>query len=109
MVLRMATFYGPQVAQINEELAPKSSVDLTLTQHPHDEDPELRKVCAPLQVDPLRAWYYRISPNFCTLVILLQINLASSDEPETVCEGFYEIEDTSIFAWFSIPDVGYFR
>jgi hypothetical protein len=42
-------------------------------------------------------------------VILLQINLTSSDEPETVCEGFYEIEDTSIFAWFLIPDIGHYR
>jgi hypothetical protein len=38
MVLRVVTSYGPQVAQVNEELTPKSSLDLTLTQHPHDED-----------------------------------------------------------------------
>jgi len=42
-------------------------------------------------------------------VILLQVNLASSDKPETVCEGCYEIEDTSIFAWSSIPNVGHYR
>jgi hypothetical protein len=33
---------------------------------------------------------------------------ASGDEPETIYEGFYEIEDTSIFAWFSIPSVGHY-
>jgi hypothetical protein len=30
---------------------------------------------------------------------LLQVNLASGDEPKIVCEGFYKIENTSIFAW----------
>jgi hypothetical protein len=41
-------------------------------------------------------------------VILLQIDLASGDEPETVYEGCYEIENTSIFAWSSIPNVGHY-
>jgi hypothetical protein len=36
-------------------------------------------------------------------------NPASSDEPETVCEGCYEIEDNSIFAWSSVPSVGHYR
>ncbi len=40
MASRMATSYGPQVAQANEEPALKSSLDLTLTQHPHDEELE---------------------------------------------------------------------
>jgi hypothetical protein len=35
----MATFYRPQATQVNEELALKSALDLTLTQHPRDEDP----------------------------------------------------------------------
>jgi hypothetical protein len=30
MVLRMATSYGPQTAQVNEEPLPESSLDLTL-------------------------------------------------------------------------------
>ncbi len=64
---------------------------------------------ARLEVEPLRAWYYRISPNSRTLVILLQVDPASSDEPETVCEGCYETEDTSIFAWSSVLDVGHYR
>jgi hypothetical protein len=55
-------------------------------------------VRARLEVKPLQAWYYRISPNSRTLVILLQVDPASSDEPETVCEGYYEIEDIFIFA-----------
>jgi hypothetical protein len=29
-------------------------------------------VRARFEIEPLRAWYYRISPNFRTLVILLQ-------------------------------------
>jgi hypothetical protein len=40
MVLRMTTSYGLQVAQVNEKSASKSSLDLTLTQHSHDENPE---------------------------------------------------------------------
>jgi len=42
-------------------------------------------------------------------VILLQVNFAFGDELEIVCEGCYEIEDTSIFAWFLVPDVGHYR
>jgi hypothetical protein len=33
--------------------------------------------------------------------------LHSNDELETIYEGFYEIEDTLIFAWSSIPNVGH--
>jgi hypothetical protein len=51
-------------------------------------------VRACLEVEPPRAWYYRISPNSRTLVILLQVDPISSDEPETVCEGCYETEDS---------------
>jgi hypothetical protein len=43
-------------------------------QHPRDEDPELQEVCPHLKVEPPRTWYYFISLNFCTLVILLQID-----------------------------------
>ncbi len=42
-------------------------------------------------------------------MILLQVDPASSDKPETVCEGCYETEDTSIFAWSSIPGVSHYR
>jgi len=42
-------------------------------------------------------------------VILLQIDLASGDELEIVCEGYYETEDTSIFAWSLVPGVGHYR
>jgi hypothetical protein len=62
-----------------------------------------------LEVEPPQAWYYCISPNFCTLVILLQVNLTSSDELEIVYKGFYETKDTSIFAWFSILDVEHYH
>jgi hypothetical protein len=71
MASRMVSFYGPQAAQTNEELPPESSLDLTLTQHPRDEEPELREVRARLEVEPPRTWYYRISLNSRTLVILL--------------------------------------
>jgi hypothetical protein len=37
MASRMVTFYGPQAAQANEEPPSESSLDLTLTQHLHDE------------------------------------------------------------------------
>jgi hypothetical protein len=42
-------------------------------------------------------------------VILLQVDPAFGDEPETVCEGYYETEDTSIFAWSSVPRIGHYR
>ncbi len=62
-----------------------------------------------LEVEHPRAWYYRISPNSHTLVILLQVDLASSDELEIICESCYETENTSIFAWSSIPGIGHYR
>jgi hypothetical protein len=42
-------------------------------------------------------------------VILLQVDPTFGDEPETVYEGCYETEDTSIFAWSSIPNIGHYR
>jgi hypothetical protein len=42
-------------------------------------------------------------------VILLQVNPAFGDEPEIVCEGCYENEDTSIFTWSSIAGVGHYH
>jgi hypothetical protein len=69
---------------MNQKSALESSLDLTSTQHPHDANLESRKVCIHLEIDPPRAWYFQISPNFRTLVILLQVDFASSDEPETV-------------------------
>ncbi len=53
---------------------------------------------AHLEIEPLRARYYRISSNSRTLVILLQVDPAFGDKPGTACEGCYETEDTSIFA-----------
>jgi hypothetical protein len=67
---RTVTSYGPQAAQANEEQPLESSLDLTLTQHPRDEELEPREVRACLEIEPPRAWYYRISPNSRTLVIL---------------------------------------
>ncbi len=42
-------------------------------------------------------------------MILLQVDPASGDKPETICEGCYDTENTSIFAWFSVPGVGHYR
>jgi hypothetical protein len=75
-------------------------------QHLRDENPEPREVRACLEVEPLRTWFYHIPLNFHTLVILLQVNRASSDELETVYEGCYEIENIFIFTWSSIFGVG---
>ncbi len=63
---------------------------------------------AHIKVEPPQTWYYCISPNSCTLVILLQVNLVFSDELETICEGCYKTEDTFIFAWSSVPSVEYY-
>jgi len=52
----MATTYGLQTPQVNEKQALKLSLDLTLTQHPRDENPAPRQVRAHLEVDPPRAW-----------------------------------------------------
>jgi hypothetical protein len=109
MASRTATSYGPQAAQANEGPPLESSLDLTLTQHPRDEEPEPREVRARLEVEPPRTWYYCILPNSRTLVILLQVDPASGDEPEIVYESCYETEDTSIFAWSSVPSVGHYR
>jgi hypothetical protein len=109
MASRMATSYKLQAAQTIEELAPESSLDLTLMQHPRDEEPKSQKVCVRFEINPPQAWYYRISLNFPTLVILLQIDLVSNGEPETVYEGCYETEDTFIFTWSSIFGVGHYR
>jgi hypothetical protein len=46
---------------VNEESPLESSLDLTLMQHPCDEDPEPWEVHAQLEVEPPRAWYYHIS------------------------------------------------
>jgi hypothetical protein len=52
MMSGMATSYGLQVAQMNEEPTPESSLDLTLMQHPCDEDPKLREMRVRLKVNP---------------------------------------------------------
>jgi hypothetical protein len=46
MASHMATVYGPQVAQVNEESTLKSFLDLILTSHPCDEDSKLWEVRA---------------------------------------------------------------
>jgi hypothetical protein len=52
MVSHLAMSYGFHAEQANEELAPKSYLDLTLTQHPRDEKPESREVHIGLEINP---------------------------------------------------------
>ncbi len=56
MALCMTMFYGLQAAQVNEELALQTSLDLTLMQRPRDEDLKSREVRTRLEVKPPRAW-----------------------------------------------------
>jgi len=52
MASRMPTSYGPQATQMNEKPASESSLDLTLMQHPCDENPKPREVRAHFEIDP---------------------------------------------------------
>jgi len=54
MASRTVTSYGPQAAQANEEPPLESSLDLTLTQHPRDEELEPQEVRVRLEVEPPR-------------------------------------------------------
>jgi hypothetical protein len=72
-------------------------------EHPCDENPEPQEVHAHLEIDPPQAWYYYISLNSHTLVILLQVNPISSDELEIVNEGCYKIESFLSLHGFQIP------
>jgi hypothetical protein len=40
---------------------------------------------------------------------VILVDLAFGDEPETICEGFYKIEKTSIFTWSLIFGIGHYR
>jgi len=42
-------------------------------------------------------------------VILLQVDPAFGDEPKIVREGYYEVKNTFIFGWSSIPDVVHYH
>jgi hypothetical protein len=50
MAARMATSYGPQAAQVNEESPSDSSLDLTLIQYLRNENREPREMCTGLEV-----------------------------------------------------------
>jgi hypothetical protein len=41
-------------------------------------------------------------------MILVQVDPTYGDEPKTVCEGCYETQDTSIFAWSLVPGIGHY-
>jgi hypothetical protein len=105
----MAMSYGLHAAQVNEESPLESSLNLTLTQHPHDGEYKPQDMRAHLGIEPLQTWDYHISLNFRTFVILLQIDPAFGDEPEIVYERYYEIEDTYILAWSLISGIGHYR
>jgi hypothetical protein len=40
---------------------------------------------------------------------LLQIDPIFGDEPKTVCESCYKSENTFIFEWSLVPNVGHYR
>jgi hypothetical protein len=61
------------------------------------------------EVELLQTWYYQIFLNSHTLVILLYVNVIFCDQPKIVCEGFYEIEDISMFASSLIFGVGHYH
>ncbi len=68
----MGTSYGLQAAQVNEEPTSESFLNLVLTQHPCDEDLELRDVCVRLEVNPPFTCFinpkhpcYSLRPMFC--------------------------------------------
>jgi hypothetical protein len=90
MVSHMTMSYGLQVAQMNEELPQKSSLDLTITQPLRDEDLEPQKVHLHFKIESSQVWYYQFFLNFRTLVILLQVDFAFGDELEIVYKCFYE-------------------
>jgi hypothetical protein len=52
------------------------------------------------KVKPPRTWYYQVFPNFHTLKIFLKVGPIFNDEPQIICKGFFEIEDTSILHGF---------
>jgi hypothetical protein len=52
MASRMVASNGPQAAQANEKPPLESFLNLTLTQHLHDEEPEPQEVRACLEVEP---------------------------------------------------------
>ncbi len=71
MALRMVTSYGPQVAQANEEPPSEPSLNLTLMQHPCDEDIEPREVRTCLEVEPPSSLVLSYFSEFSHLVLLL--------------------------------------
>jgi hypothetical protein len=54
MASRMATLYGLQVAQMNEELALESSLNLALMQHLCDENLESHRCALILKLIPFK-------------------------------------------------------
>ncbi len=88
----MITSYRLLVTQVNEKPPWESSLDLIFTQHAHDENPKPRKVRPYLEIEPLRAWYYRISSNFHTLMILLQFESTFNDGYKTITKVFTKLK-----------------
>ncbi len=62
-------------------------------------------MCLHIEIESLELGIINFFSNFHTLVISLQVDLIFSNELEIVYKGFYKNEDTSIFAWSSIPSV----
>jgi hypothetical protein len=54
--------------------------------------PNHERACLCFEIKPLGTWYCQISLNFCTFVILLQVDFAFSDELETIYKRFYKLK-----------------
>jgi len=108
-VSHMTMSYTLQAAEMNKKSPRELSLNLTLTQHHRDEDHEPWEVCFCFEIEPSQVWYYQFFSNFRTLVIVLQVDSAFNNELEIVYGNFYEIENISIFAWFSILDIWHYH
>jgi len=80
---------------MNEESPLESSLDLALTQHHHDENPESQEVRPRLEVEPLLNLVLSNFSKFSNLGDFVTGRPHFNDELETICEGFYETKNTS--------------
>jgi hypothetical protein len=72
---------NPPIAPVEEEKLEKTSLDMNVSQHPHDKEP-FEKVVR-IQVD-CSAWDHRLSPNTHALTIYLELVIVRGTMPEKV-------------------------
>ncbi len=100
--------YGPQTTQMNE----KASLGIIL-RFDTNLAPLWWKSWTMRGVPSFQSWtpLNLVLSNFFKLLYLgdlFQIDHTFGNEFEIVYESFYKIENTSIFAWFSILDIGHY-